>query len=79
MKKLRNEVTYAVACACEKCRTKSGRDFEILGCLHTSLKEAKEDLKAYRMHRISQHFPTFLVKETIAPLITQKKAKRKAA
>ncbi|GJL65118.1 MAG: hypothetical protein NPIRA05_00890 [Nitrospirales bacterium] len=79
MKKLRNEVAYAVACCCEKCRTKSGRDFEILGCLHTSLKEAKEDLKAYRTHRNSQHFPVFLVRETVEPLITQKEAKRKAA
>lgn len=80
MRKLRNEVTYAVACACDACRKASGLDFEIIGSqMHYSLKDAQEELKTFRT---SQHFPTFLVRETLEPVhqIPQGKSKaRKAA
>jgi hypothetical protein len=67
MKKLRNEVTYAIGCSCQGCRKASGRDFEVIGSqMHHSLKEAREELKTYR--RTSQHSPTFLVRETLEPV-----------
>lgn len=79
MKKLRNEVTYAVACACEGCRKESGRDFEIIGFLNPSLQKAKKDLKSCKN---SHHESVFLVRETLEPvhqIPQQKSKKRKAA
>jgi hypothetical protein len=66
MKKLRNEITYDVACACEKCRKASKRDFEIIGGqLRYSLKAARQELKTYRT---DSHSPPFLVRETLEPV-----------
>lgn len=79
MRKLRNEITYAVGCSCEECRKKSGRDFDIIGFLNPSLQEAKKDLKSFKNNHDES---VFLVRETIEPMhqIPQRKPKtRKAA
>jgi hypothetical protein len=79
MKKLRNEVCYAVACACDECQEDVGSDFKILGFLHSSLREAGKEL---RERKETHDESVFLVRETIEPLhqIPKQKPKtRKAA
>jgi hypothetical protein len=78
MRQLRNEVCYAVACACDDCQEDVGSDFKILGFLHPLLGDARKEL---RERRKTHDESVFLVRETLEPLhqIPQQKPKRRKA
>ncbi|MDR4485318.1 MAG: hypothetical protein R3B95_19305 [Nitrospirales bacterium] len=69
----REQVLYAVACDCQKCREESGQDFEILGFLYGSPAEAKGDLKKYEY---IGHSSCFIVEERTKPFEPNTKAQR---
>lgn len=74
MGKLRNEVAYAVACSCGVCQEETGRDFMILGFLHSSPAQARRDVARYRKTTIHQSL--IIVKEMIEPFDLHPEARR---